>query len=108
MFKNHEVMETDFYSAEFRLNQANIMYQFKLRKSQAEPMFAVVKEGSKALESIKEGDVIDMHYHYMDKSMPTEQHQTRIKYIAKDSSTGFKDHFVVGLSLELTEARNVA
>ena len=100
--------ESGYYSAEFKLQQSKIMYQFKLRKSQSESMFAVVKEGSKALENIKEGDVIDMHYHYLDKSMPTELRPTRIKYIAKNSDVGFKDHYVVGLAFELDEERHVA
>jgi hypothetical protein len=88
----------DFYSAEFQLNPSNIMYQFKLRKSRTEPMFAIVKEGSKALENLKEGDVIDMWYRCTDKSIPAQPRQTRIKYICKDSTIGFKNHFVVGLA----------
>ena len=58
--QNHGSLDK-YYSAEFQLDNTKIMYQFKLRQSLSEPMFAVVKEGSKALENIKEGDVIDMH-----------------------------------------------
>ena len=47
----------DYYSAEFQIHQSKIMYRFKLRKSQTESMFVVVKEGSRALENIKEGDI---------------------------------------------------
>lgn len=90
----------EFDSAEFKLNEPRIFYQFKIRKSVSEPMFAVVKEGSKALENIKKGDIINMRYYYLDKSIPTELKDTKIKYITKDNSTGFKDHYVIGLDID--------
>ncbi|MCK5349768.1 MAG: hypothetical protein KAJ25_10285 [Desulfobacula sp.] len=89
----------EYYSAEFKLNEPKILYQFRVRKSISEPMFAVVKEGSKALENINEGDIINMRYYYMDKSIPSESKNTKIKYITKDSSIGFKDHYVIGLDI---------
>ncbi len=110
IFTEHQAKgsKQEYYSAEFQLNNSKIMFQFKLRKSLNEPMFAVVKEGSTALENINEGDVVNMHYHYLDKTMPVELHQTRIKYISKDSTIGFKDHYVIALSLNTCEERNVA
>ncbi|NOX32587.1 MAG: hypothetical protein GXP56_02450 [Deltaproteobacteria bacterium] len=98
----------DYYSAEFKLNQPRILYRFRIRKSITEPMFAVVKEGSKALENIKEGDIINMRYYCLDKSIPAESKDTKIKYITKDNSTGFKDHYVIGLSLNCGEDFKVA
>ena len=109
-FTDHQAnnLDQEYYSAEFQLNNSKIMFQFKLRKNLNEPMFAVVKEGSSALENINEGDVVDMRYHYLDKTMPAELRQTRIKYISKDNSMGFKDHYVIGLSLQACEERSVA
>lgn len=98
----------EYYSAEFKLDQPKILYQFKIRKSSSEPMFAVVKEGSKALDNIKEGDIINMRYYYLDKSMPAELRDTKIKYITKDSSIGFKDHYVVALDIHLEQDLIVA
>jgi hypothetical protein len=95
-------------SAEFKLRHPKILYQFKIRKSNSEPMFAVVQEGSKALENIKEGDVINMRYYHIDKSIPAELIDTKIKYITKDSSIGFKNHYVVGLDLQMEEELIVA
>lgn len=89
----------EYYSAEFRLTEPKILYLFKIRKSVSEPMFAVVKEGSMALESIKEGDIINMRYYYKDTSVPAESKDTKIKYIAKDSTSGFKDHYIIGLDI---------
>jgi len=91
--------EKDYYSAEFRLNQPRVFYQFKIRKSISEPMFAVVKEGSMALETIKEGEIINMRYYYLDKSIPSESKDTRIKYVTKNTNLGFKGHYIVGLDI---------
>ena len=100
IFENqHENELKEYDSAEFKLNQQKILYLFKIRKSVSEPMFAVIKEGSRALESIKEGDIIKMRYYYVDKSIPAESKDTKIKYITKDSSVGFKDHYVIGLDI---------
>lgn len=98
----------EYYSAEFKLTHPRVFYQFKIRKSMTEPLFAVVKEGSKALENIKEGDVINMRYYSLDKTVPAELLDTRIKYITKDSTTGFKDHYVIGLDIENGKALSVA
>ena len=98
----------EYYSAEFKLNHPRVFYQFKIRKSMTEPLFAVVKEGSKALENIKEGDVINMRYYSLDKTVPAELLDTRIKYITKDSTTGFKDHYVIGLDIENGKELSVA
>ncbi len=97
-----------YHSAEFKLRHPRILYQFKIRKSNSEPVFAVVQEGSKALENIKEGDVINMRYYHLDKSIPADLINTKIKYITKDSSVGFKNHYVVGLDLQIKEELIVA
>lgn len=98
----------EYYSAEFKLNQTRIFYQFKIRKSAAEPMFAVVKEGSKALDNIKAGDVINMRYYCLDKTIPVESFDTKIKHITKDGLNGFKNHYIIGLDIESKEDRIVA
>ncbi|MCD4722242.1 MAG: hypothetical protein K8S13_20640 [Desulfobacula sp.] len=100
IFENHNEGELrEYYSAEFKLNHPKILYQFRIRKSISEPIFAVIKEGSEALDNIKEGDIISIRYHCLDKSIPAESKDTRIKYITKDSTIGFKDHYVIGLDI---------
>lgn len=94
-----------YYSAEFRLNQTEMLYHFKIRKSHTEPMFAVVKEGSMALKHIHEGDIINIRFYSLDKSVPARSKETRIKYICKDSTVGFKDHYVVALDVHIEKDR---
>lgn len=100
--------EKSFYSAEFKLNHPQIFYRFKIRKSLTEPLYAVVKEGSRVLDNIKEGDVISMQYYSLDKTIPPAMLDTKIKYIAKDSSSGFRNHYVIGLDIEGKDALSVA
>lgn len=103
--RNIDDLFEKYYSAEFRLDRSKILYQFKIRKSAAEPMFAVVKEGSIVLKSIKEGDIINMRFYSLDKSVPVRAEDTRIKYICKDSTVGFKDHYVVALDVPADNER---
>ena len=89
-----------YFSAEFQLDNPGIFYQFKLRKNESEPCFALVTKHSKALESLKSGDLVPMIFHYQDKTIPAVRKPTRIKYILDDTSSGFKDHFMIGLDIE--------
>ena len=89
-----------YFSAEFQLDNPGIFYQFKLRKNESEPFFALVTKDSKALESLKSGELVPMIFHYKDKTIPAVRRPTRIKYILDGTPIGFKDHFVIGLDIE--------
>ena len=97
---NPQPPDQNYFRAEFQLRQPRIFYQFKVRKNDAEPLFAVVKEGSQALENLKAGDVIPMTYYFHDTDAPAEKRETRIKYITKIHETGFKGHFMVALDIQ--------
>ncbi len=92
-------MEKAYTSAEFQLENPGIFYQFKLRRHRDEPLFALVSKGSKALESLKKGDLIPMTYHFQDRTIPAERKTTRIKYILDGNTMGFKDHFIIALDI---------
>ena len=89
-----------FFSAEFQLDNPGIFYQFKLRKNDSEPFFALVTKHSRALESLKSGDLGPMIFHYQDKTIPAVRKPTRIKYILDGTPIGFKDHVMIGLDIE--------
>lgn len=91
--------ENPYYSAEFQLEDPGIFYQMKLRKTDSEPMCALVQKGSRALASIKPGNAIPMIYHFQDKTIPAERKTTRIKYISDGNTIGFKNHFLVALDI---------
>lgn len=92
-----------YSSAEFQLGNPGIFYQFKLRGHVSEPMFGIVKKGSKALSCIKTGDIIPMTYHFQDKTIPMEKKATRIKYIIDGNPMGYKDHFMIALDVDFIE-----
>ena len=48
-----------------------------------------------------------MRYHYQDNTIPAESKDTKIKYISKDSTTGFKDHYVIGLDIGPGQEENL-
>jgi hypothetical protein len=91
--------ELPYFSAEFQLRDPGIFYQFKLRKNGLEPMFALIKKGSMALESIKSGDTLPMIYYFQNRTIPAEKRTTRIKYIEDGNIQGFKDHYLIALSI---------
>ncbi len=92
--------EKAYFSAEFQPKIPGIFYQFKLRKHDSEPMFAVVRKGSMVLGCIKTGDIIPMTYHFQDRTFPAEKRATRIKYISDGNAMGYKDHFIIGLDID--------
>lgn len=95
-----EQKENMYFSAEFQLDNPGIFYQFKLRKNESEPFFALVTKDSRALESLKSGDLVPMIFHYQDKTIPAVHKPTRIKYILDGTPIGFKDHFMIGLDID--------
>jgi hypothetical protein len=95
--------ERAYSSAAFQMENPGIFYQFKLWKTPSEPMFGLVKKGSRALASINAGDIITMTYYFQDKTMPTERRVTRVKSISDGNDLGYKDHFVIALDLDSLE-----
>ncbi len=91
------IVDQQYFSAEFQLENPRIYFQFKLRTTTAEPIFVVVKQGSQALECLRQGDVLPMTYHYQDRDIPAERKMTRIKSIRDGGPFGFKDHFIIAL-----------
>jgi hypothetical protein len=99
----NKTRERAYSSAAFKMGNPGIFYQFKLWKTPSEPMFGLVKKGSRALASINAGDIITMTYYFQDKTMPTERRVTRVKSISDGNDLGYKDHFVIALDLDSLE-----
>ncbi len=91
--------EAPYFSAEFQLGNPGIFYQFKLRNNTSEPMFGLIKKGSKVLESIKSGDTLPMIFHFQNRTIPAERRTTRIKYIEDGNNNGFKGHYLIALDI---------
>lgn len=95
--RQHDPRLDAYYSVEFLLNEPNILYQFKLWKLQSNVMFALVKKNSAILDELNVGDVLSMKYYSSDALYPTENKNTRIKYITVEEHGRFKGHCLIGL-----------
>ena len=90
---------SEYSSAEFQLSNPGIYYQFKLRQTDQEPMFGLIQKDSKALASLKPGDILEVTFHFPDRTIPAEKQSTLIKYIKDGSSFGFNNHCMVALDI---------
>jgi len=99
--QNHpsQRQEVNFYSVEFLIQELQMLYQFKIRNSSAEPMFIVVREDSALLEQLKVGTVFKSKYYSTDSLCPTLDVETRIKQIARGEQGRFKGHYLIELAI---------
>ncbi|RLC31826.1 MAG: hypothetical protein DRH32_03700 [Deltaproteobacteria bacterium] len=88
-----------FYSVEFLSPEIQVLYQFKLWNSEAEPLFVLVREESDIIGCLKTGNVFRMKYYGTDSGCPTKYLPTQIENITKEDKGRFKGHYLVSLSI---------
>ena len=88
-----------YIRAEFRLESPGVLFQFKLRKSETAPLFALVSKNSRALARLKAGITLPMTFYYQDKTIPPVNLETRISYIRDAGSPGTGNTVMVGLEI---------
>lgn len=86
-----------FYSVEFTVDDPHPLYQFKIWRSESNPMFVVVKKNSAVLPKLKAGSVLNMTYYSSDTQCPTKQIETRIGHISNGSEGRFEGHCTIDL-----------
>jgi hypothetical protein len=86
-----------FYSVEFAIDEPHPLYQFKIWRSEASPMFVVVKENSAVLPKLKAGSVLNMTYYSNDTHCPKKQIETRIGHITSEREGRFEGHCTIAL-----------
>lgn len=89
-----------YFSAEFRLESPGILFRFKLRRTEKEPLFALVPENSRSLVRLKEGSLVPMTFYHPDKTVPPVEIETRIKYLRTTGTHDFGNQVVVGLDID--------
>jgi hypothetical protein len=90
----------EYYSVEFSVSGVELSYQFKIWNMSTRGVCLVVRPDSDLLRHIKVGDTIHMKYYKSDASKPSEFIWTQIKHITKDEAGKFKNHYLIGLSVE--------
>ena len=88
-----------FYSVEFQVEKAEIVYQFKIWKIPAAPNFVLIKEGSDIINWIHPGDILSMTYYSADHSRPKQQLPTQILNICRQEVGRFRGHYMVTLGI---------
>ena len=93
-------LPNQYSSAEFRLESPGILFRFKLRRTETEPLFALVPENSRSLARLREGSLVPMTFYYPDKTIPPVEIETRIKYVRAAGAPGFGNQVVIGLEID--------
>ncbi len=88
-----------YYSVQFSLKQRVPIYQFKLKDISSMGLCIVVKENSKILKKINEGDILEMTFCAADCPKDTILHKTKIIHITPDNTGKYKNHCLVGFSI---------
>ena len=91
--------ERKYFSAEFQMENPWVFYKFRLRQSEVEPMFVLVKKDSQALECLAPGQTLFMTFHFEDNDIPPERREVRVKSVQDALSAGMAGHVMVAFSV---------
>ncbi|MGA6926701.1 MAG: hypothetical protein WBY88_13515 [Desulfosarcina sp.] len=86
-----------YYSVEFTVENPHPLYQFKLWRSESNPMFVVIKKNSAVLPKLKAGSILNMTYYSSDRQCPKKQIETRIGPIVNECEGRFEGHCTIDL-----------
>ncbi|MBN1906841.1 MAG: hypothetical protein JW927_17300 [Deltaproteobacteria bacterium] len=86
-------------SVEFSANTLELVYQFKIVETSASGMSFIIKEGSAALEHMKEGMVLDMKFYPEGVREAPRFLKTKIMHITKSDTNRYRGHYQVGIML---------
>lgn len=89
----------DYYCVEFALDAPHPVYQFKLRRSEENMLFFLVKENSKILNRLKVGHVLPMTYYSDGDLQPTKVLETHIQEIINETQGRFRGHCRIQLEI---------
>lgn len=96
--KKEGTKDRSYFSAEFQLESPRIYFQFRLRRTDEEPMFVVVQKDSQALKCLKPGETLSMTFHFEDNDIPAERRDVRVTAIEDAVSLGMAGHVKVVFS----------
>jgi len=91
--------QPDYYSVEFPLGTPQPIYQFKLRRSEQNSFFLLVKEGSDLVSRLKVGLIVPMKYYGENVLRTIDVHETQIVEIKCEKSGRFRGHYRIELDI---------
>lgn len=88
-----------YYSAEFFVEGAEVLYQFKIWEAASSLLNVLVNENSQLLPRLKVGDTLDVKYYSNGSGYPSTYRKSAIKHITRSDEGRLKGHFLVGLEI---------
>ncbi len=92
-------------SVEFRPENAEIAYHFKLRDYSSKGLGILVKEDSNVLDLLNVGDVLEMKYYQGDERPMPVSIRTRVEHISPPDKGKCIGHMIVGIYILDKELR---
>lgn len=89
-----------YYSVEFSVEGLDLIYQFIIYDISEKGICILVKEGSPVLDRLHVGDIFIMKYYPIKLMGPAEHLKTEIKHITKEKTGRYRNHYLVGLSVQ--------
>lgn len=89
-----------FDSVEFSISKQDPIFQFRVRDVSPLGIGILIKSGSKALDYLKVGQVIDMKYNPEDSHGSPDQMKTEIRHITFLEEGRYRGQFLVGLLIK--------
>ena len=97
--KQTETHRPNYYSVEFPLHATQPVYQFKLRPSDGNSFFLLVKNGSDLVSQLKVGHILPMKYYCEDTMRTTEVRNTQIMEIVNETRGRYRGHYRIELDI---------
>ena len=88
-----------YSSVEIPNAHTRFCYHFKIWRLDKREMVILVKEDSKILPELKEGDCLSMKFYGSEALADTESRETEIQMIRKAENGRFKGHYLVYLDI---------
>lgn len=89
-----------YRSVEFSLSKKDPIFQFRVREISPSGMGILINEGSKALKTLKVGQVLLMKYNPENPHGSPEQMETEIRHITLVADGRYRGHYQVGLRIK--------
>jgi len=91
------VVLDQYSSVEFSISKHDPVFQFRVRDISPSGMGILIKSGSKVLEYLKVGQVLDMKYNPEDSNSSSDEMKTEIRHITYLEDGRYRGQYLVGL-----------
>ncbi|OQY45037.1 MAG: hypothetical protein B6240_09445 [Desulfobacteraceae bacterium 4572_87] len=93
-------VQDQYNSVEFSISKQYPVFQFRIRDISPSGMGILLKSGSKALDYLKVGLVLDMKYNPKDSNGSSDKMKTEIRHITYLEDGRYRGQYLVGLLLK--------